>query len=157
MGWLILLAFFVVGLPLLPTMVDFGIALVRWVKRKPVMADDNDAVPVARGTRCCPSCMFVAKDTTATYCSRCGTVLAIDYCDQFERASGPSRTRLLINAMAGATLVTMLFAGIKLDRAAKSASTFIDPNDPPTISFGTSSAPADDDKGVKWEIRFQRK
>jgi len=139
--------------------VDLVIALNRWVKRKPVIIDDNEAVPVSRGTRCCPSCMFVAKDAAAHYCSRCGTVLAFDHCEQFERDSGPSRTRLLIIAMAGAALVAGLFAFIKMERAAQSASTLIDPNHPPTISFGTSSAPAAaaDDKGVKWEIRLQRK
>lgn len=160
MGWLFLLAFFLVGLPLLAPMVDVIIALVRWVRGKPVIADENDSVPVStRGTRCCPSCMYVAKDAAAPYCSRCGTVLMTDYQDYVDRDSGVSRTRLFIVAMAGAVLVAALFAAFNFGRAAQVVSPLIDPNHPPTISFGTSSAPApnDNDKGVKWEIRLQRK
>lgn len=145
MGWLFLLAFFVVGLPLLPAIVDLVTALVRLANGKPLV--DNE-MP------CCPSCMLSAKDPAARYCSCCGLALTHDYIDRVPKAS---RTRLFIVAMAGAVLVAALFAAFKLSGAEQKLSRTIDPKHPPTISFGTSSAPADDDKGVKWEIRLQRK
>lgn len=151
MGWLILLAFFLVGLPLFDI-----IGLIRWIIGKPVRDDESDRAVLATAPPRCPTCMIAAGDAAAKFCPRCGaTLTAVGQGKEASRAKA-IWTRLFF---VGLIFAAAAFAAFKLARAESKLSTLIDPNHPPTISFGTSSAPApaDDDKSVKWEIRLQRK
>lgn len=160
MGPLIFVAILLVGLPLLPDIVFLLIELVRWIFGRPVRDDDSDEtrVDVTTPPRC-PSCMGAASDPEAKYCPRCGATLT-----SVAREAEPSRAKAIRRRLSiVGIVVTMIAAGLftafKLSGAEQKLSRYIDPHHPPTVSFGTSSAPApaDDDKKIKWEIRLQRK
>ena len=160
MGWLFLLAFFLVGLPLLAPLVDVVIVVGRWVIGSPVTDIDSDGTVVAAtAPPRCPSCMSVANDPEAKFCPRCGvTLTAVAQGAEASRAKA-IWTRLSIVGLIVTLIAAGLFAAFKLSGAEQKLSRYIDPEHPSTVSFGTSTAPApaDNDKGIKWEIRLQRK